>query len=221
MNLLRLAATGLASLVLSAAAAAATTVTFSGTVTTGFGSIASGSALTGTLSYDENAPISLSLTPILSVFNALTSLDFTVGGYSASLPSTSGASEVQLDDGPGVFDLGGGFVIPINDRLLFRSGAASGLVGSALDGTAALQFFNIRLDDSTNAAFNTAGSLPSSLALSSFDSRLFFIDFEGGTVSGTIDALRTVAAVPIPATLPLLVCGVGLLGWAGRRRRTT
>lgn len=45
-------------------------------------------------------------------------------------------------------------------------------------------------------------------------------DFNGtgpGGRSGAIDNLQ-IAAIPVPAGLPLLALGLGLLGWAGRRR---
>jgi hypothetical protein len=38
------------------------------------------------------------------------------------------------------------------------------------------------------------------------------------TVNGTAGAL-TVAAVPVPASLPLLLAGIGALGWVARRKR--
>lgn len=46
------------------------------------------------------------------------------------------------------------------------------------------------------------------------------VTFNFGSSAGAIDNLRfELAAVPVPATLPLLLAGVAGLGWAGRRRK--
>ena len=44
------------------------------------------------------------------------------------------------------------------------------------------------------------------------------LKIDGGDGFG-IDDL-TISAVPVPATLPLLAAGLGLMGWVGRRRKT-
>ena len=89
-----------------------------------------------------------------------------------------------------------------------------------------LNFFGFRLDDSTNTVFSDARILPTTLDLSDFDNRRFFIFFEDGgdngteatyVVSGTIDSLRQPAATPEPASLALV--GVGAAGLAVRRLR--
>jgi len=38
---------------------------------------------------------------------------------------------------------------------------------------------------------------------------------------GTLTANGTIAAVPLPASMPLLLAGLGIVGFLGRRRRTT
>jgi hypothetical protein len=47
------------------------------------------------------------------------------------------------------------------------------------------------------------------------------LTFDFGSASGAIDNLKlTPSIVPVPAALPLLLAGVGALGFAGRRKRS-
>jgi len=136
------------------------------------------------------------------VFDALSSLSFSLPGYSAS---TTGAPEIQIgSDEP-----------PLNDdRFAVVARASDGLTGPSVNGNT-LDTLILRMDDSTATVFNTALVLPSSLSLSSFDSYLsFFIFFAGPngtepTISGTVTSL---SSVPEPSTFIIwaLLGGIGL-----------
>ncbi|MEM7489984.1 MAG: PEP-CTERM sorting domain-containing protein, partial [Pseudomonadota bacterium] len=53
---------------------------------------------------------------------------------------------------------------------------------------------------------------------------IFFANSGGDNVGAVLDRVSldevSLAAVPLPATVPLLLAGLGLLGYVGRRRRT-
>ncbi|MBX9625071.1 MAG: PEP-CTERM sorting domain-containing protein [Gemmataceae bacterium] len=177
------------------------------------GTFAVGDKLTGSYTFDSTTAARAGSNANFAVFDALTALNFSVSGYSAA---SAGAPEIQVDNDPPAPDV---------DRYAVVSRASDGLTGPPVNDLE-LNFFGFRLDDSTNTVFSDARILPTTLDLSDFDNRRFFIFFEDGgdngteatyVVSGTIDSLRQPAATPEPASLALV--GVGAAGLAVRRLR--
>ena len=84
--------------------------------------------------------------------------------------------------------------------------------------------FAFRLDDSSNSVFSDALILPTSLDLSDFDNREFFLFF-GNIASPSIvhGSITTLAAVPEPSSLTLaaIVALSGMGYWRLRRRVPT
>jgi hypothetical protein len=92
----------------------------------------------------------------------------------------------------------------------FSAGDFNGFVMSILSGPTV-----------TSASYNAALSTMSSTSLT-FDASSISFNFAGniGQGGGTAVFDIGVAAVPLPAALPLLAAGLGILGFAGRRRKT-
>jgi hypothetical protein len=210
------------SLILSAALlaapclAGATTLNFTGTVVGGLGSIMSGDTLTGTITYDETAAPALVLNPNQAVFNAITSMSFSVGGFNATYAGGAGGPEIQIDD----------FAAGPPDIFAVETSTADGTLSpTVLDGVFTLTDFIFSISDSTNTVFNTAMTLPSSVDFSDFDQGLFFVFFENPedglfAFDGTIEMVTTVTTpVPLPAAGLLALGGLALFGFAARRRR--
>lgn len=192
----------------------AVTLTFSGTVTTGLGSIVAGDTLTGSLAYDETATARPGGTAVQATFDAVTALTFAVNGFGSSLASATGAPEIQIDDGDGT----------LNDRFGAVGRVVDGMAPATLDGIYSLTTFSFRLDDTTDSAISNALILPSSVDLADYTSStffLFFTDASGGfqLIDGTLDRVVAVAPVPLPAGLPLLLGGLAGLGMLSARRR--
>ncbi len=96
--------------------------------------------------------------------------------------------------------------------------------------------FSLTLDDEASSVFGPepeTGTFRPTNLLSSFDGEnafgawsLFVIDTTGGdpkslngfTLRIAADEFDAPSAVPVPAALPLLIGGIGVLGWAARRR---
>ncbi len=81
-----------------------------------------------------------------------------------------------------------------------------------------------RLDDSSGAVFSDALILPTSLDLSKFNNRQFFVFFDDqgtvSTLSGTITGLDAPAnAVPEPSSIALSIFGIAGLGLIRKRMR--
>lgn len=203
---------------LRSAQASLITVNFQGTVTSvdaGLGPpFASGQTLTGSYTFDSTASNLGDASH--AVFDALTSLSFGVSGAGYSASSIA-SQEIQIDNFP-----------PDPDRYAVVSRASDGLTGAPdpVNGNA-LSLFTIRLVDSTNTAISDATTLPTSISLSSFDSKLFFIDFLAPgtpapvilTVAGTIDSLSS-SSVPEPTSLAVWSV-IAVLGIAFGGRRST
>jgi hypothetical protein len=168
------------------------------------GTFSVGQTLTGSYTIESTTLPRGGSTSASAVFDALASLQIDLGAYSAA---SSAAPEIQMDNAAA-------------DRYAVVARAVDGLAGPDVGGLP-LNFFGIRLDDSTGAALSDALILPTSLNLAAFDSRRFFIFFgpiaSPAIVGGSID---TLAAVPEPGSVSLAALG-GLTGLAylARRRR--
>lgn len=187
-------------------AAALITYNFAGTVssvdvnlTSQFGN---GNTLSGSFTFESTTAALGGSTTITAVFNALTSLNFAVNGYTAS---TTGAPELQIGNKDGVAEL--------TDRFAAVSRASDGLTGANVNG-ASLNAFILRLDDSSGSVFSSALNLPTNISLADFDGSSFFLFFQQNNdlsvVAGTLSSFGVSTGVPEPATLAIL--GVALLG---------
>ena len=188
-----------------AAHASVINMTFTGVVDGGFGDANVGDPFSLAISYESTAANLGDST--FGVFNALLSLNLTAGTFVAT---SSAAAEIQIDNNPG-----GGF----HDRFGVVSRASDGLTGT--NNGVPVNFFFMRLDDSTDSAFSTADALPIALSLAAFDGKSFGIFFENvdNSISGRITGISRPGEVPLPAALPLFVTGLGVLGLLGRGRK--
>lgn len=192
----------------AAAQAAPVTYSFSGVVNAVSAGLAppfaAGNTLTGTYTVESTTAALGGSTAVSAVFNALTALSFTVGGYSAS---SAGAPEVQIGNRDGISEL--------TDRYAVVSRASDGLTGVAVN-TLALQAFILRMDQNAGTLFGPAnGPLPTAVSLGNFDSSSFFLFFDGfATVSGTLTALQ-----PVPEPSGLAILGLALIAFALAARR--
>jgi hypothetical protein len=191
---------------IGAARASVINMTFTGVVDGGFGDANVGDAFSATISY-ESTTANTGITPNFGVFNALLSLNVTAGSFVAT---SSAAAELQIDNNPG-----GGF----HDRFAIVSRASDGLTGT--NNGIPVNFFFLRLDDSTDSVFSTESVLPTALSLAGFDSNGFNIFFlnSDSSISGHITGISRPSEVPLPAALPLFLTGLGALGLLSRRKR--
>lgn len=210
----------------------ATLVTFSfdGTIEFVEGLVSSefsvGQAFNVTYTFDSTVGATPGSNSNFSVFNALTSLAFTSGAYSAS---STAPAEIQVDNDPGA---------PNNDRYGLTSRASEGLTGAAINGYL-LDGFSFRLDDISDSVFSDALLLPTSIDLADFSSNAFFLFFtlpglvptaepQNGLptsqlVFGSFDTLTITTdddpVVPEPASIMLGAMGVAMLAARRRMRR--
>jgi hypothetical protein len=166
-----------------------------------------GQTLAVSYTFDPTTPPRAGSDHTFAVFDALKSLNFTAGSYSAA---SLAAQEIQVDANP---------PSPNDDRYAVVSRASDGLTGPPVNGLP-LDFFAFRLDAPSGSVFTDAEVLPTSLNLSDFtNQKTFFIFFGPPTspsvVSGTITSFQ-VTGVPEPSGLALL--GIGGLTLAGWRR---
>ncbi len=140
-----------------------------------------------------------------AVYDALTSIDFTLGTYNGS---AIGPEEIQVDNDP---------PNPSVDRYSVGPGAGSTLIGSDVNGLSLSDFF-IRLDDVTNTAFSDALILPTSLSLSDFSSAGFAVFFSDG-LGGTFGVTGTLTSVSVPEPNTFGLAGSSIFGFLALRRR--
>lgn len=203
-------------LVVSASTSQAVTLNFAGTVDSALGSLGAGTSLTGTVSYDESAAARGGSTSSQAVFDSVTALSFAVGSFGGGFSSPLGSSEIQVDNN----------VLGTGDRFAVVIQTSGGFLPAlVLDGTYTLSGFGFRLDDVGQSVFSDALSQPTAIDFADFTSGSFFLFFDGfaSIVSGTITGVSTevagAAAVPLPASLPLVLTGLAALGFIGRGRR--
>jgi hypothetical protein len=176
-------------------------------LTPGPGPVAPGNALSGSFSYETTAPANGLGNP--ETYDALTSLSFTVGGYSASL---LGSKQIIVAD-----SFFGKDLFQINAK------AADGLSGPPINGFN-LFIFSFELFDSSNSVFSSA-ALPALLNFGSFDSAEFLLSFlsplNGNTQANITGRITDVslAEAPIPGAGLLFAGGLGMIGFLAHRRR--
>jgi hypothetical protein len=169
------------------------------------GGFSTGDLLAGTYTFESTTPARAGSTAAFAVFDALLNVSFTIGAYGAS---SAGAPEIQVDDAPSGAP---------NDRYAVLARASDGLTGAAVGGLD-LSTFGFRLDDSTNAAFSTALTLPEDLSFGAFDSSAFFVFFEDKLLFGHLTTLERVA-VSEPGIAALLALALAAFGLARQRAR--
>jgi hypothetical protein len=167
--------------------------------------IAIGQTFTATWSVDSTVAARTGSTSNQAVFDALLSLNVSIGTYSASTP---GPQEIQVDHDVAGFD----------DRYGIVSTSFSGLTGP-LNGSD-LNLFFLNLKDSSKTVFSDALILPLALSLASFDSTAFAFFFSDDSfISGHLTDLSSVSPVPLPAALPLFASALGAMSFLGWRRK--
>jgi hypothetical protein len=156
---------------------------------TGSNGFNSGLQLQGTYQFDTMTP------PVGNgnFQNAITSLNLTVGTYSAN--QSFGTNVIRLTDGA-------------FDQYRVRSSVTGNLVNDGLSP----QVFDLLLRDATGMAFSSNAQLPTDPpSLGSFNRNQWRLNFsDGGFIRGSITALQ---AVPLPAAVILF--GAGLISLVG------
>lgn len=181
------------------------TYDFAGTLTSSLGTLTTGDAFSGSYTFDTT--VAATGNSSFAVFNNLTGVSLTIGGFAASIGPGSGLPEIQQDDVVGA------------DRysLLGRNPTGS----SQIDGLD-ISAIGFRLDDTSGTAISDALVLLANPMLADFTSNTFLLFFGSPTggrfevVTGTMSSLSE-RTVPEPATLALL--GIGLVGISYQRRR--
>jgi PEP-CTERM motif len=201
------------------AAHAVTVLTFAGHVTTVdaalTGAFSPGASVSITLTYDPLAPAVPGSSSSNSAYPYI-SFDLQFGSYHASFAPQPLNSIVVLnntDQGLGPADA-------------FGASATRPSNGDSVGGLPLQQGF-VSLWDLTETAFSQA-SLPQAPTFSAFGLRVAGLSFcavpscgsnsNPSQVSADIDSMAAVTAVPEPATVALLLSGLGMVVGVGRRR---
>jgi hypothetical protein len=199
----------------AAADASPITISFAGvvgSVSAGLsGSFTAGDLLSGSYTFESTTAPRPGADVNGAVYDAVTDVSFALGSYSAATAGPAPNGEIQVENDP---------INPLFfDRYALVSRATDGLVGLPVNGQP-LTTFGFRLDDTTNTAFSTALTLPTSLALSDFTSSAFFVFFGTELVNGTLTSLSVGAASPVPepATVGLTALGLAIVGLRRFRR---
>jgi len=171
---------------------------------TGFGKV----PISGSFSFDTNAlPDPLFHVPVgTSVFlNAVTGLQFTVAGYTAS--GSDGKIQIDNDNG--------------TDQFLAWANDWSSAPQTTTGIKPALGQF--RLIDASMKMFDTALTLPTALDVTVYN-ELRIVFSNNSQFYALIDSEpATVSSVPLPAALPLfasILAGGGLIAWRRKRKAT-
>jgi hypothetical protein len=179
------------------ASAASITIDFTGVLTSTFDTLTSGTAFSGSYTYDPS--VAGTGNSSFAVFNNLLDASLTVGSFSATVGPGTGLPEIQQDDVAGA------------DRYALL---ARNPVGSSQIGGQDITGFGFRLDDTTGTAITNALTLLSPPSLSSFNGNAFFIFFHDPNPGSTVPdgfvggELQTLSVrnptVPEPSSLLLL-----------------
>lgn len=163
-----------------------------------------GDAVTGAIEYDSAAAPSA----------ALSSFTLDISGLSYS--SSSASFSVQND-------AMNGSASPVRDAIFIDG--APGVTGPSVGGLAPsrLQFSlgTQVLTTLLNTNLPGAALINALFAVNEFDGNTNFLSFANGeTARFSLSSVEArISAVPLPAALPLIVGGMGLLGFAGWRRK--
>lgn len=181
---------------LQAPKAAIVTYTFGGILVENYGTASSGTAFSGSFSYDDTQPDQAGLLPTIGLYDFL-SFDVTVGTEVISMTDGGLDDRLTVDNGTGTSD---GFSI----ASFSVSGSVGGIVPEAV---------SFQLIDDTATVFSDDSLPGGDLLLSSFSSGTFILGLNAPVAGGQVQRL---APVPLPAALPLFLSaltGLGLLRW--------
>jgi len=192
-------------------------VSYTGTVTLVdtplAGAFSLGDAVVGQFEFERPAGA-----PVFDVFNraryaeSLQSFSITVGSYSAS---ATGGNVIVNDD------VQAGSLAPVRDG--FSASGSQGLSGAPIAGLnlVAMQFSLLSSVLSTLNSF----AIPSTAELNALwmtnlaDGNTNWLAFAGAEARYSLDSFSVISSIPEPQNYALLLAGLGLLGFAARRRQ--
>ncbi len=183
---------------LQAAHAAIITYNFGGVLVEDFGTASSGTAFSGSFSYDDTQADQANLLPTLGLYDFL-SFDVTVGADMISLTDSGPDDRLVVDNGTGA-----------SDSLSVASFSVTGVVGGLIPEAVSFQ-----LVDNTGTAFSDDSLPGGDLLLSSFTASTFILGLNGPVAGGQVQRL---SPVPLPAALPLFFSALAGMAFLCRRR---